>query len=123
MKTLERTFKALSDETRLRILALIFRHGHLCPCEVEQLLGITQSKASRHLRYLRDAGLLEDRRSGLIVNYHLPEAPDPERASLLSFLADLLRERGITPEAAPLLVQIRGARAQGEAASSVGGSA
>lgn len=121
MNKLATAFKALSDETRVRIMALLFRHGHLCPCEVEQLLGISQSKASRHLRYLRNAGLLEDRREGLIVNYHLPAAPDPDAAALLAFLDGLLEGREVAPEAAPLLVQIRTARAMGEAASSVGG--
>lgn len=120
MKRLATAFKALSDETRVRIMALLFRHGHLCPCEVEQLLGISQSKASRHLRYLRNAGLLEDRREGLIVNYHLPADPDRDAADLLGLLEGLLEGREVVPEAAPLLVQIRTARAMGEAASSVG---
>jgi ArsR family transcriptional regulator len=120
MKHLQRTFKALSEETRLQIMALVFRHGHLCPCEVEQLLGITQSKASRHLRYLRDAGLLEDRREGLIVNYHLSGDPDPDTKAVLDFLAALVDGREVAPQATPLLVQIRTARTMGEAASSVG---
>jgi ArsR family transcriptional regulator, arsenate/arsenite/antimonite-responsive transcriptional repressor len=118
MRSLSRVFKAVSDETRLTIMALIFRHGHLCVCEVEQILGITQSKASRHLRYLRDAGLLEDRRDGLIVNYHLPEEPDPDRRSILEFLEKLLADRPL-PQAGPLLVQIRDARLRGDPASSV----
>ncbi len=114
MKRLSRIFKALSDETRLTILALVLRHGHLCVCEVEQVLGITQSKASRHLRYLRDAGLLEDKRDGLIVNYHFPPDPGPEVAAVLGSLAGLLAGRPL-PEAAPLLVQIRAARADARA--------
>lgn len=122
MEDLQRTFKALSEDTRLRIMALVFRHGHLCPCEVEQLLGITQSKASRHLRYLRDAGLLEDRREGLIVNYHLSDDPDPDTRAILGFLQGLLEGREVAPRATPLLVQIRTARTMGEAASSVGGA-
>ena len=119
MKRLEDIFKALSEETRLRIMALVFRHGHLCPCEVEQVLGVTQSKASRHLRYLRNAGLLEDRRDGLIVNYHLPREADPVSVAVLGFLEGLLAERTVAPDAGPLLVQIRSARAVGEAARSV----
>ncbi len=118
MITLSRIFKALSDETRLAIMGLVLRHGHLCVCEVEMILGITQSKASRHLRYLRDAGLLEDRREGLIVNYHLPEATDPDRSAILEFLEQFLAHRSL-PQAAPLLVQIRDARLKGDPASSV----
>jgi DNA-binding transcriptional ArsR family regulator len=109
MDTLGRIFKALSDDTRLTIMGLVFRHGHLCVCEVEQILGITQSKASRHLRYLRDAGVLRDERDGLIVNYRLPEDPDEELSVILSTLRRLLANRPI-PEAGPLLVQIRAAR-------------
>lgn len=122
MKALSRIFKALSDETRLTILGLVFRHGHLCVCEVEQILGITQSKASRHLRYLRDAGLLEDEREGLLVNYRLPGRPGSEVAAVLSSVEGLLANRSL-PEAAPLLVQIRSAREKGDAACTVTGVA
>lgn len=120
MKRLARTFKALSDPTRIRIMTLVFHHGHVCPCEVEQILGITQSKASRHLRYLRDAGLLEDHRDGLIVNYHLPEDRDARGHAVLEFLEGLLEGEPVEPGVAPLLVQIRRAREVGEPASSVG---
>jgi ArsR family transcriptional regulator len=101
-----RIFKALSDETRLTILGLIFLHGHLCVCEVERILGITQSKASRHLRYLRDAGVLEDEREGLIVNYRLPANPDQELASILPTVKGILEHHPL-PKAGPLLVQMR----------------
>ena len=106
MKRLERIFKALSDETRLKILGLVIRNGHMCVCEVERILQITQSKASRHLRYLRDAGLLEDSREGAIVNYGLPDSPGAESAEVLAFLEPLLQQHTL-PEAAPILVQIR----------------
>jgi len=109
MDGLSRIFKALSDETRLTIMGLVFRNGHLCVCEVEQILGITQSKASRHLRYLRDAGVLEDERDGLIVNYRLPRKKDSELSSILKVLKRLLADRSL-PEAGPLLVQIRAER-------------
>lgn len=115
MDRIAAVFKALSDGTRLDIMALVFRHGHLCPCEVEQILGVTQSKASRHLRYLRDAGVLEDVREGLIVNYRLPREPDGELASILELVRGLLAER-LLPEAGPVLVQIRAARREGQAA-------
>jgi DNA-binding transcriptional ArsR family regulator len=116
MDRLAEIFKALSNETRVLIMGLIFRHGQLCVCEVEQILGITQPKASRHLRYLRDAGVLEDERDGLIVNYRLPRAPDGELAAILVLLRGLLAN-GPVPEAAPILVQIREARAEGRSAA------
>lgn len=109
MERIARIFKALSDETRLTIMGLVFRHGHLCVCEVEQILGITQSKASRHLRYLRGAGVLEDERDGLIVNYRLPTERDQELAVVLATLRSLLASRSL-PDATTRLVQIRSAR-------------
>jgi len=112
MRRLAHVFKALSDETRLTILALVFRHGQLCVCEVEQILGITQSKASRHLRYLRAAGVLEDERDGLIMNYRVARAPDAELGAVLVTLRALLAGRPV-PEARQLLVQLRATRAEG----------
>lgn len=112
MRQLAHIFKALSDETRLIILGLVFQHGQLCVCEVEQILGSTQSKASRHLRYLRDAGVLEDERDGLIVNYRLPRSPDDELAAVLALLRGLLAAQPL-PEATPVLVELRAARAAG----------
>lgn len=113
MKNTARIFKALSDETRLTIMGLVFRNDHLCVCEVEQILGITQSKASRHLRYLRNAGVLEDEREGLIVNYRLPRHPDQALSAILSQLRELLAGKPL-PDAGPLLVQLRSARSEAE---------
>jgi ArsR family transcriptional regulator, arsenate/arsenite/antimonite-responsive transcriptional repressor len=120
MERLGDVFKALSNETRLTIMGLIFRHGPLCVCEVEQLLGITQPKASRHLRYLRDAGILEDERDGLLVNYGLPRSPGGDLSAILVLLRGLLAARPI-PEAAPMLVRIREGRAAGRSAESSAG--
>ena len=112
MEKLGRVFKALSDETRLMIMGLVFRHGHLCVCEVEQILGISQSKASRHLRYLRDSGVLKDERDGLIINYRLPQDPDQQFSAILEMLRGLLANRSI-PDAGSQLVQMRAARSEG----------
>ena len=109
MERIGRIFKAFSDETRLTIMGLVFRHGHLCVCETEQILGISQSKASRHLRYLRDSGVLEDQREGLIINYRLPREQDEELSTILETLRGLLVGHTI-PEATSLLVQIRASR-------------
>lgn len=121
MKQLGKIFKALSDETRLTIMGLVFRHGHLCVCEVEQILGITQSKASRHLRYLRAAGLLEDQREGLIVNYRLPLEAGGDLSTILEMLRGLLSRHRL-PDVAPLLVQIRRTRSEGAYSAKGNGS-
>ena len=114
MERIDRYFKALSDETRLTIVGLIFRHGQLCVCEVEQILGITQSKASRHLRYLRDAGVLEDHRDGLAMNYRLPAMPPPELSRILRLLRGLLASHPL-PDVTRLLVKIRTSRGESDA--------
>jgi ArsR family transcriptional regulator len=112
MHDLESIFKALAEETRLRILGLLFRHGPVCVCEVEGLLGITQSKASRHLRYMANAGVLEAERDGVTVYYRLPAQPSPEVAAIMILLRGLLagHEAGDPRAEAGTLVQLRMAR-------------
>src|SRR4051812_33612851 len=83
---LETTFKALADATRLRILGLLLT-GEVCVCHIHESLRITQPKASRHLAYLRRAGLVEARREGLWMHYRIAELPDP----VLEALSDTLR--------------------------------
>ncbi len=63
-------FKALSDETRLRILALLTQ-GELCVADLMAVLQLPQSTVSRHLATLRTAGLVRDRRSKVYVHYSL----------------------------------------------------
>ena len=76
LATLERVLKALADVTRLRLLGLLLG-GEVCVCDLHDSLRLPQSKVSRHLAYLRKAGLVETRRKGLWVYYRLSEAPDP----------------------------------------------
>jgi ArsR family transcriptional regulator len=90
MRSIAQLFKALSEETRLEILALLFRHGELCVCDVEEVLAVTQSKASRHLRYLLAAGLVVDRRDGLWVRYSIPHTLTPEQCRVLDAAGALL---------------------------------
>ncbi len=92
MHLLAQQFKALSEDVRLRILALIFRHGELCVCEVERILEVSQSKASRHLRYLLNARLVEDRRDGLWVYYRAADPATEQRRVLLQALRRLLAD-------------------------------
>ena len=73
---MEGLFKALGDATRLRILGLLLT-GEVCVCHIHQSLKIPQPKASRHLAYLRNAGLVETRRDGLWVHYRIASLPDP----------------------------------------------
>src|SRR5215471_12921513 len=73
---LEQLFKALADATRLRILGLLLG-GEICVCHIHKSLRISQPKASRHLAYLRRAGLVATRRDGLWIYYRLADVTDP----------------------------------------------
>ena len=64
-------FRAFADETRLRILNLLARNKELCVCDIQAILGTSQPKVSRHLAYLRNAGLVCVRREGLWKHYSL----------------------------------------------------
>ena len=99
MKDLARIFKSLADETRLQMIALILLEGELCVCDCMQVLGIGQSKASRHLRYLANAGLLDDRRDGTWVYYRVARELDDDRQTVLRAVRDLVpasRIEGLT---------------------------
>lgn len=85
MKTTARIFKALSDETRLRILALL-AGGELCVCDLMTTLELPQSTVSRHLAFLRNAGLVEDRRQGVWMFYRLIDGADPVLGDFLKGL-------------------------------------
>ncbi len=67
-------FHALSDETRLEIIELL-RKGERCVCELTDTLDAAQSRLSFHLRVLKDAGIVRDRKDGRWVHYELvPDA-------------------------------------------------
>jgi ArsR family transcriptional regulator len=72
VRLLSQLFRALGDETRLRIVALL-AHGELCVCHLEKALDLTQPNASRHLGILRAAGVVEARREGTWVYYSITE--------------------------------------------------
>jgi len=90
MRTLVDTLKALSDETRLRMIALLLDNEELCVCDFVGTLGLTQSKASRHLRYLYNAGLVSDRRDGLWMHYRVSADLDPHRRALVGAAAEAI---------------------------------
>jgi ArsR family transcriptional regulator len=72
--SVSRAFQALSDSTRLRILQIL-RRGECCVCELMEELDAAQSRLSFHLRILKEAGLVSDRREGRWVYYAVePEA-------------------------------------------------
>jgi ArsR family transcriptional regulator len=70
MRDLALFYAALSDETRLRLLSLM-KHREICVCYLREVLKTNQPKISRHLAYLRKAGLVEGRRDGKWTHYRL----------------------------------------------------
>lgn len=72
MKELLDVFKALSDETRLRIIKLL-EDGELCVCDIVAALNMVQPKASFHLRILKEAGLIDSRKEGRWIYYRIDD--------------------------------------------------
>lgn len=99
MKKEAQLFKSLADETRLKMLWLLMGREELCVCDIMGVLGITQSKASRHLRYLFHLGWVTDRREGVWMIYRLSVAPGSPEDRQLKLLGEILRSR---PEAQAL---------------------
>jgi len=87
MKEVTRLFKAFSDETRLRILRLLLKR-ELCICELMEVLQLPQSNVSRHMAYLKNAGLVDDRREAVWVYYSLTEPKNKVHACQLRCLAE-----------------------------------
>jgi len=82
-------FRALADRTRLRLLNLI-GDGELCVCFCVEILGTHQPKISRHLAYLRRAGIVSARREGKWMHYRLAEPPDPAARRILDEVREWL---------------------------------
>ncbi|MCZ6673856.1 MAG: metalloregulator ArsR/SmtB family transcription factor [Verrucomicrobia bacterium] len=76
-KALEPTallFRALSETPRIRILNLLAQSGEVCNCQIEQVTGYGNSKISRHLAFLKNAGLIQDRRNWVWIYYSITPA-------------------------------------------------
>ena len=95
MRNEAQVFKALADETRLKMVALLLKRGELCVCDFEGGMGISQSKSSRHLRYLQQAGLLEDRREAVWVYYRVNPKPSALQKAALKAVETLFESEPI----------------------------
>lgn len=90
-------FRALGDETRLRILNLL-QQRELCVCQIVDVLGLGQSKVSRHLAHLRGAGLVSDRREATWMYYSLAEPQGPLHEQILKCIKLLAQEVPVADE-------------------------
>jgi ArsR family transcriptional regulator len=82
LQAVDLVLKALADPTRLRIVGLL-QHGEICVCHIHASLGISQPKASRHLAYLRRAGVVHGEKRGLWVYYSLAAQSSKPAQALL----------------------------------------
>ncbi len=85
-------FRAFSDPSRLRIMNLLQHAGETCVCDLVRVLDLPQAKVSRHLAYLRRAGLVDTRRDGAWVHYRLSEADGAVHRKMLECLSCCLGE-------------------------------
>ena len=105
-------FQALSDPTRLRILALLAERspgepgGEVCVCHIHDSLNVTQSAASRHLAYLRRAGLVSARRNGVWMHYRIERPADPVLASVFDAALHALDHTATTPRDRAKLIRV-----------------
>jgi ArsR family transcriptional regulator len=95
--TLEVFFKGLADVSRLRTLNLLL-HGELCGCDIQYVLDASQSNVSRHLTYLKNSGLVLDRRSGYRVYYRLTTRISADHKLLFDYLERAFRRERLFAE-------------------------
>lgn len=88
--SMELLFKALADRTRLRLLNLI-GDGEVCVCFFVEVLNTNQPKISRHLAYLRKAGVVAGRREGKWIHYRIVEPLDQHAANIFREVRTWLR--------------------------------
>ena len=88
---IERFFQALGDKTRLRLLNLM-GDQEICVCYFVEILGQPQPKISRHLAYLRNAGIVTARREGKWIHYRIVMPPNAGAARILKEILAWLKE-------------------------------
>jgi ArsR family transcriptional regulator len=110
MDSLQKVFKTLSDPTRVRVLALLERE-ELAVQELMDVLGMAQSRVSRHLAILREAGLLQDRREGTYVFYRFGVPHDGPWRDAWSIVREHLAEDATHQRDIAALAQVLASRA------------
>jgi len=89
MEQLAQLYKALSEETRIRIVMLLTQ-GELCVCDIQAVLDEPQSKISRHLAYLKLSGMVSSKRVGVWMHYLIKENVDATCKAQLAFMEENL---------------------------------
>ena len=95
MNELIKALKAVSDETRIRIVKVLLERKSLCVCEIIQALKITQTRASKNLKILKEAGLVTSKKKGLWVHYSINKKMSKERELILEVLGQSINKDAI----------------------------
>ena len=107
MKDFLNVMKALSDPNRIKILKML-QHKMMCVCELQTALQIAQPSVSKHLKILEYAGLVDSKKDGMWVNYHLTDGSrSPYAASILGNLRHWLEDDRGVAELVEKLPEIR----------------
>src|SRR5262249_44952752 len=107
---MSRMFKALGDDARLRIVALL-SHGELCVCHIEEALSLSQPNASRHLAILRAAGIVSHERRDRWVYYRLAKQANADCARHLKSLVASFEKRDVLRKDIERLLRAKGPNA------------
>ena len=89
MENTTKLFNALSNDVRLKIMILLYQ-GELCVCQIEEILKINQTMASRHLNVLKYSGLVKGRREGLWIYYSIVMPTDKIGKTIFSCFNELV---------------------------------
>ncbi|UCE34547.1 MAG: winged helix-turn-helix transcriptional regulator [Deltaproteobacteria bacterium] len=107
MKDFLNVMKALSDPNRIKILKML-QHKMMCVCELQAALQIAQPSVSKHLKILENADLVDSKKDGMWVNYHLTDGSrSPYAASILGNLRHWLEDDREVTELVQKLPEIR----------------
>ena len=92
LKKITKILKALADESRIRIVALLKKRNGLCVCEITEIIGLSQPTISSHLKKLQDAEIITYSKDGLWVKYSLDENMEKEIEQFLDSIVQILGE-------------------------------
>jgi len=107
MRSFIKVMKALSDPNRVKIIKML-QHKIMCVCEIQEALQISQPSVSKHLRILEEAGLVDFKKDGLWVNYHLTDGmKSPYASSIMGNLRHWLEDELEVKELIKRLPHIR----------------
>jgi len=92
LKKIIKILKALSDESRIRIVNLLKAKKGVCVCEITKVINLSQPTISSHLKKLEEAGIITFRKDGLWVNYYLNDELDSESKEIINLIIKIIEK-------------------------------